>query len=97
MGLETLPIEPVVLELLTRARLVKSLRIVVIQSRPAGAISASRRACVIFPRLPTSTTCLSAKRRLILSIWVASVRGSAVSPSNIPTATGQPSAAHSRP
>jgi hypothetical protein len=47
------------------------------QSRPAGAISASSRACVIIPRSPTITTCLSARRAWILSIWMASVRGSA--------------------
>ena len=69
----------------------------VIQSSPAGTISASRRACVIIPRSPTSTTRPSAKRFLILSIWAASVRGSPVSPSNTSIASGQPSGAHSRP
>src|SRR6476659_10210972 len=69
----------------------------VIQSSPAGAISASRRACVIMPRSPTSATRSSAKRFLTLSIWAASVRGSPVSPSNTSMATGQPSAAHNRP
>ena len=69
----------------------------VIQSSPAGAISASMRACVIIPRSPTSTTCASAKRFLTLSICAASVRGSAVLPSNTSIATGQPSGAHSRP
>jgi hypothetical protein len=62
-----------------------------------GAISASRRTCVIMPRSPTSATRSSAKRFLTLSIWAASVRGSPVSPSNTSMATGQPSAAHNRP
>jgi hypothetical protein len=72
-------------------------RSAVIQSRPAGRRSASIRAAVIMPRSPTSTTRLSWKRWRSFSIWAASVVGSAVLPSNTSTATGQPSAAHSRP
>src|SRR5258708_6179610 len=53
---------------LSASALMAGARNAVIQSRPAGAISASRRACVIIPRSPTSTTCVSAKRLLILSI-----------------------------
>jgi hypothetical protein len=88
---------------LSASVLMAGARNAVIQSSPAGAISASRRSCVIIPRSPTSTTCLSAKRLLTMSIWVASVRGSAVLPSNTSNtsntsiATGQPSAAHNRP
>src|SRR6516165_530097 len=47
-------------------------RSAVIQSRLAGAMSSSMRVCVIMPRSPTSTTCLRAKRALILSICAAS-------------------------
>src|SRR6516164_11197363 len=72
-------------------------RSAVIQSRPAGAMSSSMRICVIMPRSPTSTTCLRAKRALILSICAARVAGSPVSPSNTSIATGQPSGAHIRP
>src|ERR1700739_1621094 len=48
-------------------------RSAVIQSRPAGAMSSSMRACVIMPRSPTSTPCLRANRALLLSICAARV------------------------
>jgi hypothetical protein len=69
----------------------------VIQSSPAGISSSRMRALVIMPRSPTSTTRDRPKRCLSLSIWVASVIGSAVLPSNTSTATGPPSAAHNKP
>ena len=72
-------------------------RSAVIQSSPAGFSSSSILALVIMPRSPTSTTRFSSKRPFSLSICAASVFGSAVSPSNTSTATGQPSAAHSTP
>ncbi len=55
------------------------------------------RAVVIMPRSPTSATCPTPKRRRILSTREATVVGSAVLPGNTSTATGQPSAAQSRP
>jgi hypothetical protein len=49
------------------------------------------------PRSPTSATCDSLKRRLILSICSRIVCGSLVLPSNTSTATGVPSGAHVNP
>jgi hypothetical protein len=64
---------------------------------PAGSSSSRMRALVIRPRSPIRTTWASLKRRFSRSTWTASVFGSLVSPENTSTATGQPSAAQSRP
>jgi hypothetical protein len=74
-----------------------SLRRHEIQSIPAGSTSSRIRALVNIPRSPTSTTRSSAKRCFNLTIWAASVAGSAVLPSNTSTATGKPSRVQSRP
>src|ERR1019366_5770313 len=55
------------------------------------------RASVIMPRSPTTTTRLSLKRSFSLLIWLATVAGSAVLPSNTSTAPGHPSEAHTNP
>src|SRR5215831_4842846 len=60
----------------TRPRIAGA-RKAVIQSRPAGLMVSLRRASVIMPRSPTSTTRSSAKRPLILLTWLSSVEGSA--------------------
>jgi hypothetical protein len=77
--------------------LIAGARNAVIQSRPTDLISLVMRACVIMPRSPTITTRSSRKRCFSFSICVASVIGSAVSPSNTSIAIGQPSGAQSRP
>ena len=77
--------------------LIDGARSAVIQSSPAGLTSSLMRAWVIIPRSPTRTTWDTLKRRLSLLIWLARGAGSAVSPSNTSIATGQPSAAQSRP
>jgi hypothetical protein len=69
----------------------------VIQSRPADLMSSVRRASVIMPRSPTSTTWLRPKRCLSLSICGVSVVGSPVLPSNTSMAIGQPLGAQIRP
>jgi hypothetical protein len=71
-------------------------RSAVIQLIPAGRSNSSMRACVIMPRSPTHTTCDSPKSVLSLSSCAATVFGSPVLPSNTFTATGQPSALHSK-
>ena len=55
------------------------------------------RAAVSMPRSPTSTTCRKPTRSRSVATWLATVSGSAVEPSKTLTATGQPSAVHSRP
>src|SRR5512134_2467418 len=72
-------------------------RSAVIQLSPAGFSSSSILAPVIMPRSPTNTTRFRPKRFLSLSICVASVFGSPVSPAKTSTAPGQPSAAPSSP
>ena len=55
------------------------------------------RAAVSMLRSPTSTTCCKPNRSRIFATWLATVIESAVEPSKTSTATGQPSAVHSRP
>jgi hypothetical protein len=69
----------------------------VMKLRPAGMMVCSRRAVVIMPRSPISTTRSIPKRCLSLLIWLASVEGSPTLPSNTSTAIGHPSAVHNSP
>ena len=74
-----------------------ALRSADIQSSPAGSRSCLMRAVVIMPLSPTMAMRSMPKRVRSLATCEATVDGSEALPGNTSTATGQPSAAHSRP